>query len=70
MNTPFEQSHIRAVMLGARLVESLAVNQLVAQAHAYEHDMAKLGRGVPPLSETHIIRSMWASVGQFAEGEA
>lgn len=70
MNTPFEQSHIRVAMTGARILESLAVNQMVVQAHVYEHEMARVGAGTPPLSETHIIRSMWTTVGQFAEGEA
>jgi hypothetical protein len=68
--TPFEQSHNRAATLGVRLVESLAVNRLVAQAHAYEHDMAKIGNGCPPLSETLIINTMWNQVGMFAEFEA
>jgi len=67
MNTPFEQSHIRAAMTGARILESLAVNHMIAQAHAYEHDMAKVGNGVPPLSETLIIGTMWSAVGGFAE---
>jgi len=67
--TPFEQTHVRAASLGARIIESLAVNRLVAQAHAYEHDMAKLGNGVPPLSETLIITTMWGSVSQFADEE-
>ena len=65
--TPFEQHHVRAATLGARIVESLAVNQMIAQAHAYEHDMAKIGNGVPPLSETLIIHTMWSTVGQFAD---
>jgi hypothetical protein len=65
--TPFEQTHVRAATLGARLVESLAVNRLVAQARAYEHDMARIGNGVPPLSETLIISTMWGAVGQFAD---
>jgi hypothetical protein len=67
--TPFEQHHVRAASLGARIFESLAVNRLVAQAHAYEHDMAKIGNGCPPLSETLIINTMWGTVGQFADEE-
>lgn len=70
MTTPFEQTQIRAATLGARIVESLAVNQMVAQAHAYEYEMSKLGAGTPPLSETLIIGTMWSTVGQFTEFEA
>jgi hypothetical protein len=65
--TPFEQTHVRAATLGARIVESLAVNHMVAQAHAYEYEMSKVGQGVPPLSETLIIGTMWNAVGQFTE---
>jgi hypothetical protein len=65
--TPFEQTHVRAATLGARIVESLAVNHMIAQAHAYEHEMSKVGQGVPPLSETLIIGTMWSAVGGFAE---
>lgn len=68
--TPFEQSHQRAATLGARLVEALAVNSLVAQARSYEDRMSEIGNGCPPLSETLHISLMWASVGQFAEIEA
>jgi len=68
--TPFEQSHQRAATLGARIIESLAVNNLVTQARNYESDMSKLGNGTPPLSETVHIGLMWASVSQFAEIEA
>lgn len=68
--TPFEQTQVRAATLGARIIESLAVNQMVAQAHAYEADMAKLGQGTPPLSESMLIHTMWTAVGQFAEYDA
>ena len=68
--TPFEQSHVRAASAGARIVESMAVNQMIVQAHTYEYEMSKVGRGVPPLSETSIIHTMWSTVGQFAVGEA
>jgi hypothetical protein len=40
---------------------------MIAQAHAYEHEMSKVGQGVPPLSETLIIGTMWSAVGGFAE---
>ena len=65
--TPFEQTQQRAATLGARIIESLAVNQMIAQASAYEHDMSKLGNGTPPLSESMIIHTMWTNVGQFTE---
>ena len=65
--TPFEQTHVRAATLGARIIESLAVNHMVTQAHAYEYEMSKVGQGVPPLSETLIIGTMWNAVGQFTE---
>lgn len=65
--TPFELTHQRAVTLGHRIVEALAVNQMIVQAHAYEHDMAKIGNGVPPLSETLMIHTMWSTVGQFTD---
>jgi hypothetical protein len=68
--TPFEQSHARTVGLGVRIIESLAVNNLITQARNYEADMSKLGGGVPPMSETVHIGLMWASVGQFTEIEA
>jgi hypothetical protein len=68
--TPFEQSHLRAATAGARIIESLALNNLVTQARNYESDMSKLGNGTPPLSETVHIGLMWASVSQFAEIEA
>jgi len=68
--TPFEQSHQRAATLGARIVEALAVNNLVSQTQSYEARMAEIGNGCPPLSETLHIGLMWASVGQFAEIEA
>ena len=67
--TPFEQTHVRAATAGARIIESLALNQMIAQAHAYEYDMSKLGQGVPPLSETLIIGTMWNAVGAFADTE-
>jgi hypothetical protein len=68
--TPFEQNHSRTVGLGVRIVESLAVNNLITQARNYEADMAKFGGGVPPMSETVHIGLMWASVSQFTEIEA
>ena len=68
-STPFEQTHVRAATAGLRIVESLALNQMIAQAHAYEHDMSKLGAGTPPLSETLIIGTMWSAVGQFTDTE-
>jgi hypothetical protein len=67
--TPFEQTHVRAASAGARIIESLALNQMIAQARAYEHDMSKLGAGTPPLSETIIIGTMWGAVSQFADSE-
>lgn len=68
--TPFEQTHIRAATAGLRIIESLAVNKMITAARAYEHDMAKLGNGVPPLSETLAIGMMWGDVAQFSVGEA
>lgn len=68
--TPFEQTHQRAATAGARIIESMAINQMVIQAHVYESEMARIGSGTPPLSETQIIHTMWSSVGQFAEAEA
>lgn len=68
--TPFEQSHVRAATVGARIVESLAVNKMIASARAYELDMSKVGGGVPPLSETLMISLMWGDVAQFSVGEA
>ena len=41
-STPFEHVHVRAATAGLRIVESLALNQMIAQAHAYEYDMSKL----------------------------
>lgn len=68
--TPFEQTHVRAATLGARIAEAITVNHLAIQASAYEQEMSKIGNGVPPLSETIIIHAMWATVGQFTVGEA
>jgi len=68
--TPFEKNQVDIASVGARIVSSLAVNQMIAQAHVYEHEMAKLGEGTPPLSETLIIGTMWSTVGQFTEIEA
>lgn len=68
--TPFELSHQRAASIGARIVESLAINQMIVQAHAYEHHMMQIGNGTPPLSETLIIGSMWAGVGSCVAAEA
>lgn len=67
--TPFEQTHIRAATAGVRIIESLALNRMIAQARAYEHDMSKLGHGTPPLSETLIIGTMWGAVSQFTDVE-
>jgi hypothetical protein len=68
--TPFEQSHQRAATTGIKIVEALAVNKMIVSARAYELDMAKIGNGVPPLSETLMISLMWGDVAQFAVGEA
>ena len=68
--TPFEQSHVRAATVGAKIIESLAVNRMITAARAYELDMAKVGNGVPPLSETLMIGLMWGDVAQFSVGEA
>jgi len=68
--TPFEQAHAGAAHLSANLLEAFAVNQMIAQAWAYEHDMAKVGNGAPPVSETIMINAMWSSLGQFSVGEA
>lgn len=67
--TPFEQTHIRAATAGLRIIESLALNHMIAQAHAYEYDMSKLGAGTPQLSETLIIGTMWNAVGAFTDNE-
>lgn len=68
--TPFEQTHIRAAGTGIAIIQSLAVNRMIVNARAYESQMAGLGGGVPPLSETLTIGMMWGDVAQFAVGEA
>ena len=68
--TPFEQVHKNMAALGIRMAESLAVDNMITQAQAYELDTAKLGGGVPPLSETTTIHLMWAAVGEFTLAEA
>lgn len=65
--TPFEQHRARASTLGARIADALTVNKMIVWAHAYEHDMARLGQGAPPLSEALIIHAMWSSVGEYAD---
>lgn len=65
--TPFEQAHLRAATAGVRIIESLAVNNLITQARNYESDMSKVGNGTPPLGETVHIGLMWASVSQFTD---
>ena len=67
--TPFEQAHLRSATAGVRIIESLAVNNLITQARNYESDMSKLGGGTPPLGETVHIGLMWASVSQFTDGD-
>ena len=67
--TPFEQTHIRAASAGLRIIESLAINKMIA-ARAYETQMAEVGNGVPPLSETLAIGMMWGDVAQFSVGDA
>lgn len=67
--TPFELAHIRAAGAGIRIIESLAVNNLITQARNYESDMSKLGNGTPPLGETVHIGLLWASVSQFTDGD-
>ena len=68
--TPFEQTHIRAATAGLRIIESLAINKMITAARAYETQMAEVGNGVPPLSETLAIGMMWGDVAQFSVGEA
>ena len=68
--TPFEQSHIRAATAGLRIIESLAINKMITAARAYESQMAEVGHGVPPLSETLAIGMMWGDVAQFSVGDA
>ena len=67
--TPFEQTHLRAATAGIRIIESLAVNNLITQARNYESDMSKVGNGTVPMSETVHIGLMWASVSQFTDGD-
>lgn len=68
--TPFEQTHLRAANAGIAIIQSLAVNRMIATARTYESQMAQAGGGVPPLSETLTIGMMWGDVAQFAVGEA
>ena len=68
--TPFEQTHKNMATLGIRIAESMAVDNMITQARAYELDTAQLGGGVPPLSETMVIHLMWSAVTEFTQAEA
>ena len=68
--TPFEQTHKNMATLGIRIAESMAVDNMITQARAYELDTAQLGGGTPPLSETMVIHLMWSAVTEFTQAEA
>jgi hypothetical protein len=68
--TPFEAASMRIMSLPLRVCEALGVDGMVREAQAYEAEMAKLGSGCPPLSETLHIALMWQAIGEFSvEGE-
>ena len=69
VRTPFERSsHLMADMMMG-LCESVAVNAAVRAAVAEEAEVAKLGNGTPPLSETVHIHLMWGQVAEMADPE-
>ena len=43
---------------------------MITAARVFELQMADVGHGVPPLSETVTIGLMWGDLAQFAIGEA
>lgn len=68
--TPFESASNRIMSLPLRVCEALGVDGMVREAQAYEEEMAKLGSGCPPLSETLHIALMWQAICEFSvEGE-
>ena len=68
--TPFEQVHKNMATLGIRIAESMAIDNMITRAHAYELDVAQLGGGTPPLSENVTLHLMWSAVTEFTQAEA
>lgn len=67
--TPFESArfNLDSALLG--MCESMAVDATVKAALREEAQMAELGNGVPPLTETVRIHLMWGQVAEMAAPE-
>lgn len=51
---------IRGSSFGIAIYNSFVIASLTQKASLYESEMAKLGGGCPPLSETIHIAMMWS----------
>jgi hypothetical protein len=70
LQDPLTLRTVGAMSLPLRVCETLGVDGMVREAQAYEAEMAKLGSGWPPLSETLHIALMWQAICEFSvEGE-
>lgn len=64
--TPFESArfNLDSALLG--MCESMAVDAAVKSAIQEEAQMAELGNGVPPLTETVMVHMMWCRMAELA----